>query len=160
MKRTMMASKIRKHLKYNKNVHPKEYFDYCKRGYTLDMIAVAMGAITEDLIKWSKNTRMLEWQHVWQRGKEAAKAFHEAKLMEMSETGASQSAINSRLKLLETSFGKNWEKGDWDKTKESTVKVSYVETLDDNQLTKQIAAKTNRLKLVKPEIMNKVVNDE
>jgi hypothetical protein len=143
--------KLQKHIKYKKDIHPNLFFEMCKKGYTLIQIADEMGGIKEDLLRWGDDKRKFEWQAVWERGLQAAQAYHEREYLKLIREGQPAAVLKEYQYYMKTQFPKDW--AEKPKKIESEVKMRVEETLTDDQLERQLTAKHSKvLKKLKPEL--------
>lgn len=133
-----MVSQVKKRVKYNKDMCPK-FYEYCSQGLTLTQIAEKLEVLKEDFFTWAEDKRKYEWQAAWARGKQAAQAYHEAKLRSMIDgDGRKVSAkeLDMQMKYLQLQF-----KQDWSEKQEIKIDVSPLEKLNNEQIAQGIVAK-------------------
>ena len=156
-----MASNIQKQIKYDKDIHPQQYFDLCGQGFSLTKIATKMGTCKDQLLGWASDTRKHEWQAVWQRGKESCQAYHEDILDQMIRGTIK---ADSKSKELQQYRMKVMFKEDWAEKQESKVVVSHIEQMPTDELNSQISNIVQRLTKTRPDLKivdtGKIVNGE
>lgn len=116
----------------------EHFYNYCKQGLTLTEIADKLEVLREDFFKWADDKRKYEWQAAWARGKQAAQAFHEARLNSMitGEIKSSSKEIDAQIYILKVRF-----KEDWSEKQEVKMEVSGLERLNDDQIAQGIVSK-------------------
>lgn len=127
-------SKLKKGTKYNKEIHPQQFFDFCKEGMSLTQIATALETTKEQLLSWAGDERKFEWQAAWFRGKTAAQAYHENLLRGMIREGASGPVIEAQKYILRVQF-----KDDWSDKQESKIEISNIDRMSTEEIEGQLS---------------------
>src|SRR5678809_755803 len=141
---------------FNKKETPKLFLDLCKKGYSPLRIASHLGIKLDQLKRYPET--ITGFKHVWQLGKEACQAFHEARLdymvtrrSEPDENGQTvpktwaSKEIDAQIYLLRVRF-----KDDWSEKVETKVNVQHSY---DSQSLEEIKTKVGAA-VVKPSARN------
>ena len=128
----------------------KTFYDFCCQGYCLAQIAHAMQVEEQVLVKWSDDPKKKEFGRAYRAGKTACEAFHAELLDQMIKGKATQVALQTQLKRLQTLFPDTWNIA----SKTDVVVEDKTKSLSDDQLLGRIEYLKKKLKLedTKPDL--------
>lgn len=92
---------------YNKKLCD-QFYDLCCKGLDFAQISHEMQIPEETLLKWAKDDRKKEFGRAFDAGKTACEAYHSKLLDEMILGKATQAALQTQFKRLQTLFPERW----------------------------------------------------
>lgn len=93
--------------KYSKQ-RANEFYELCLQGLDLAQCAHQMQVTEEVIMKWAKDDRKKEFGRAYDAGKTACEAYHSKLLDDMILGKATQAALQTQFKRLQTLFPDRW----------------------------------------------------
>ena len=119
--------------KYKKQL-ADAFYQHCCAGLDFAQISHEMGIPEDYLLKWAKDDRKKEFGRAYEAGRTACEAYHAKFLDEMIRGKATQAALQTQFKRLQTLFPERWNVA----TKQDVKIEDPYNALSDDELNKRI----------------------
>ena len=112
------------------------FYQYCCQGLDFAQISHEMAIPEEYLLKWARDDRKKEFGRAYEAGRTACEAYHSKLLDEMIHGKATQAALQTQFKRLQTLFPERWNVA----TKQEVKLEDPYSSLSEEELNKRIGS--------------------